>query len=250
MENDDIDPARYGRSFADVYDEWYADSFDTGTAVATIVDLADGAPVLELGAGTGRLAIPLASGGLEVVALDASVEMLDRLRSADRTGLVEPVMADMTSFAGSVAGRRFGAVVCAFNTILNLPTEAAIDACLTDVASVLSPRGVVAIEAIVPADPADVPSRSLTPARVRSDSVVFVETHFDAASGRLHGRHVEVSGGTVRTRPWSIILVGPERLDAAAASAGLVRLDRWSDWSRTPFDDGSTAHVSIYVAGP
>ena len=250
MHTDRTDPARYGRSFADVYDEWYADAFDTDGAVAAIVALAAGAPVLELGAGTGRLAIPLAAAGLEVVALDASAEMLDRLRINDRSGLVEPVLADMSSFAESMTTRRFGVVVCACNTILNLSDEAAIAACLTDAAAVLQPGGVVMIEAIVPADPADVPIRSLTPARVRTDTVVFVETHVDTTTGRLEGRHVQIAAGAVQTRPWSIVLCGPERLDAAATLAGLVRRDRWSDWSGHEFDDASTMHVSIYTTGP
>lgn len=250
MHTDRTDPARYGRSFADVYDEWYADAFDTDGAVAAIVDLAGGAAVLELGAGTGRLAIPLAVTGLEVVALDASVEMLDRLRDNDRAGLVEPVLADMSDFARSMATRRFGAVVCACNTILNLSDEVAVASCLADAAAVLEPGGVVVIEAVVPADPADVPTRSLTAARVRTDSVVFVETHVDPATGRLEGRHVEIAAGQVRTRPWSIVLCGPERLDAAARGAGLVLRDRWSDWSGHGFDDASMMHVSIYTAGP
>lgn len=250
MHTDRNDPTRYGRSFADVYDDWYAGAFDTEGAVAVIVDLAAGSPVLELGAGTGRLAIPVAATGLEVVALDASIEMLDRLTANDRAGLVEPVVADMASFAAALPHRRFGVVVCAFNTILNLADDAAIAACLADVAAVLQSDGVVVIEAIVPADPTEVPNRSLTPAQVCTDAVVFVETHVDASTGRLEGRHVEIAAGTVRTRPWSIVLCGPERLDAAATSAGLVRRDRWSDWSGRGFDDASTMHVSIYTAGP
>ena len=250
MDEDAPDPARYGRSFADVYDEWYADSFDTDAAVDSLIRLADGAPVLELGAGTGRLAIPLAEAGLEVVALDASTEMLDRLRANDRSGLVERVQADMSSFAAVVAGRRFGVVVCAFNTILNLADDDAIVGCLTDAAAVLGPGGSVVIEAIVPADPGDVPVRSLTPAQVHSAAVVFVETRLDTTTGRLEGRHVEISAGVVRTRPWSIVLCGPDRLDTLAARAGLRRQRRWRDWSELDFDDDSTSHVSIYVAGP
>lgn len=250
MEGTDVDPTRYGRSFADVYDDWYADAFDTDAAVAALVELAAGAPVLELGAGTGRLAIPLAATGLEVVALDASIEMLDRLQANDRAGLVEPLWADMSSFAAALPDRRFGLVVCAFNTILNLADDAAIAACLADVTEVLQPGGIVVIEAIVPADPIDVPSRSLTPAHVRTDAVVFVETILDPSTGRLEGRHVEIGEGAVRTRPWSIVLRGPEALDAAATEAGLRLRERWSDWSATPFGDDSDTHVSIHSLAP
>ena len=73
------DPARYGEAFADVYDDWYAGSFDTEGAVATLADLAGPGPVLELGVGTGRLALPLAARGLTVVGVDASSSMLEKL---------------------------------------------------------------------------------------------------------------------------------------------------------------------------
>ena len=54
----------YGESFADVYDDWYADVSDVNATVATIARLAGDGPVLELGVGPGRLAIPLAAAGV------------------------------------------------------------------------------------------------------------------------------------------------------------------------------------------
>ena len=57
---DGYDDATYGDRFADVYDDWYDDPAGTDRAVATLYDLAAGGPVLELGVGTGRLALPLA----------------------------------------------------------------------------------------------------------------------------------------------------------------------------------------------
>ena len=72
----------YGDAFADVYDDWYHDISDVDGTVDLLADLAAGfagLPVLELGVGTGRLALPLASRGYEVIGLDASQAMLAKL---------------------------------------------------------------------------------------------------------------------------------------------------------------------------
>lgn len=242
----DRDPTLYGRSFADVYDEWYSESFDTDATVAAISRLAQGGAVLELGAGTGRLALPLSNLGADVIALDASDEMLRRLRDRDRLGRVTTVVADMAVFGdlADVRDRRFGAVVCACSSILNLPDEGSIGRCLAAATTVLAPDGVVVIEAIVPAD--DVPVSTLSPARVRSDAAVFVETRFDPRTRRVSGSHIEVTDGEITTRPWSVVFVDVDRFDVLAAAAGLRLRERWSDWSGSPFDDDSGSHVSIY----
>lgn len=252
MDRPEDDASRYGRSFADVYDDWYASAFDTGATVATLVQLAGGGSLLELGAGTGRLAIPIAETGVEVVALDSSEEMLDRLRAHDTEGRVTTVLADMVSIGDdpSLRDRRFDVIACACSSILNLPDRGAVARCIAGARRLLAPEGVLVIEAIVPADAESIPDRSLTPARVRSDAAVFVETRFDASTGRLHGCHVEVGDGVVHSRPWAVVLCGLERFDESAAAAGLELVDRWSDWAGTPFDEDAGTHVSIWRRRP
>lgn len=252
VQPDDRDPARYGRSFADVYDTWYAAAFDTEAALTLLRHLAGDGCVLELGAGTGRLAIPLARDGLDVVALDSSPEMLDRLRAHDPARLVTTVLADMADpdRVGELGNRRFDVIACACSSVLNLPDVDSIGRCIARAARLLTSDGVLVIEAIVPADAAAIPRRSLTPAQVRSDAAVFVETEFDPSTARLHGRHIEVGDGSVTTRPWSVVLCDPERFDSLAADAGLVLAERWADWARTPFDDVSATHVSVWRRSP
>jgi SAM-dependent methyltransferase len=244
------DPSQYGRSFADVYDDWYADSFDTDGAVAALQELAGRGPVLELGVGTGRLAVPLARRGLRVVGVDASVEMIERLRRSADGGSLDAIVGDMelTCEVVAAAGHHvpFSLVFCAFNTILNLPSEAAVTRCLRGSRQVLADDGLVVIEAVVPVEESLIPDRSLTPARVTSSSVVFVETTYDRSARRIVGRHVEILDRTVTVRPWSVLMLTTAQLDRAATSAGLMLHDRWSDWSATPFDDRSSTHVSIY----
>lgn len=245
------DPSTYGRSFADVYDSWYANSFDTDGAVDSLTRLAATGPVLELGVGTGRLALPLAKTGLRVVGLDASSEMLSMLQLADPSSSVIPVLGDMADIENSLSDAEiadaFSLIFCAFNTLLNLGSFDALTRCLRGSRERLLPEGRVVIEAFVPIDQSAIPAISLTPARVTSDAAVFIETTFNASTSQLHGRHIEVHPGSVVVRPWSVLICGTNELDSAAETAGLVLTERFSDWTGTPFTDESAAHVSIYA---
>ena len=62
----------YGDAFADVYDDWYGGVTDVESTVQLVADLAaPGGRVLELGVGTGRLAVPIAARGFDVHGVDA-----------------------------------------------------------------------------------------------------------------------------------------------------------------------------------
>ena len=106
------------------------DTIPGGDDVSFFRDLArraDG-PVLELGCGTGRVAIPLAEAGLDVVGLDRSAAMLAvaterrRVLPADVRRRIRFVEGDMTDFH---LPRRFGLVFAAFRVFMVLPDEAA-----------------------------------------------------------------------------------------------------------------------------
>ncbi len=245
-----FDPGTYGRSFADVYDSWYATAFETDAAVAALVSMAGDGPILELGVGTGRLALPIARAGIRVVGIDASTEMLEHLRIADTDGLVRTTLGDMADVDRALSNfgidDRFTVVFSAFNTILNLADFDSVVSCLRASRDRLQPDGRIAIEAFVPTDLDLIPRNSLSPARVESDAAVFIETAFDPISQRLRGRHIEVRPGQVTARPWMVLILGPSDLDRAAHEAGLELIDRQCDWSGRPFTDASTAHVSIY----
>ena len=249
--NESSDPSIYGRSFADVYDDWYATSFETDAAVAALVQLSGAGPVLELGVGTGRLALPIARTGLRVVGLDASQEMLDNLERLDPTRSVVPVLGDMANIEHSLRSAdltdRFSLVFCAFNTMLNLESFDALAQCFQGSRDFLLPDGRIVVEAFVPIDESMIPEQSLSPARVESDAAVFIETTYDRSTSRLHGRHIEVQPGVVRVRPWSVLICGPEQLDAAARTAGLGLLQRQSDWNGSSFTNESATHISIYA---
>lgn len=239
------DDATYGDAFADVYDEWYADVTDVEATVAALARLAEGGAVLELGVGTGRLAVPLAStgrdAGITVTGIDTSEAMLDRLRQRDPDGLVTPVHGSM---ADPLPGGPYRLVFAAYNTIFNLRTPATLGACFAAVANVLEPGGRFVVEAFVPGegDSTDVSVRSLTADRV----VLSVSLHH-GRSQVAEGQFVEFTeAGGVRLRPWSIRYARPHELDALATGAGLSVEHRWADFDGSTFVPSSERHVSVY----
>lgn len=240
----------YGEAFADVYDDWYADVSDVAATVDTVAELArrsGGTRVLELGVGTGRLALPIAATGLEVHGVDASESMLERLRTKPGADRLHLVLGDMVDDAPPGP---FDVVLVAYNTFFNLPSEQRQALALRTIADRLAPAGRLAIEVFVPDDAA--PAGSTVSVRsLEADRVVLSVERHHPGQQRAEGQFVELSeAGGVRLRPWSIRWARPEQLDAMALRAGLVLEERWSGFERAPFDDDSTRHVSIYRIDP
>jgi len=243
-----FDAGTYGRSFADVYDEWYPGDEATDAAVAALSDLAGpGGRILELGVGTGRLALPLAAAGHPVTGMDASEEMLERLRGKLRGGdaTVEVVHGDVGDPHQWPAGP-FDVVVAAFNMVFNLPSEQDQARCFDAAAGVLAPGGTLVVEAFVPA-PLPERDRRLEVREVTASRVVLIATDADPSTGVVVGQHVElVDGEPVRLRPWRLRVAPPADLDRLAAAAGLELAARHADWKGAPFDPHGATHVSRY----
>ncbi len=239
------DASTYGEGFADVYDEWYGEISDAAATVEVLADLAAGGPVLELGVGTGRLAIPLAARGLEVHGVDASPAMLERLAAKPGGGAVHVVVADFTEVGVEVAGG-FAVAFVAFNTLFNLPSADAQAHCFAAVADRLRPGGAFVVEAFIP-DPDAAPSGGgLTTSSVGADRVVLQATMADPIAQTISGSTITISAGGVRMRPWHIRWATPDQLDEMAVGAGLVRRHRWASWDRSAHVSDDTRHVTVY----
>jgi SAM-dependent methyltransferase len=260
---DGYDATTYGRAFADVYDDWFGEVSDVDATVDGVLALLDehattaadpsrpasvaGRRVLELGVGTGRLALPLAARGAEVVGIDASPEMLARLAEKPGADAVVARLGDMADVGSLDLGPPFAVAFVAFNTFFNLTTRAAQVSCLRGVAAQLVPGGVFAVEAFVPPDPGTAPDAVVTPRTIAADRVVLTVARRDHESQTIAGQHIELTeAGGVRLRPWLVRYAAPRELDELAAEAGLALVRRSADWRGAPFDDESTAHVSVY----
>lgn len=251
---DGYEPGTYGRSFADVYDEWYSDVSDVDATVDGIAALvAPGSAVLELGVGTGRLALPLAARGLAVTGVDAAPEMLAQLARKPGAAQVRTVLADMAAIGdpvhdGTLAGP-FSLAFAAFNTFFNLTSADAQRACLRGAAARLAPGGRVVIEAFVPPEPGTAADSVVTPKTIDADRVVLTVARRDDAAQTIVGQHIEISEAGIRMRPWQVRYAAPRELDELAAAAGLTLERRTEDWRGTPFGPDSVSHVSVYRTG-
>jgi SAM-dependent methyltransferase len=241
----------YGDRFADVYDEWYQNVSDVEATVAAITAWCPGGRVLELGVGTGRLAIPLAEAGLEVDGIDASQAMLSRLAANDPERRVRPHLGDMLTDAPRGP---FDAILIAYNTIFNLPGPDQQRELCRAMAERLNPAGRFIVEAYIP-DPfsgseADSDRRRDGEVRLRSmtvDQVVLSVSRHNPVTGHAEGQFIEITeAGGVRLRPWSIRSLAVAELDQMAQAAGLVLEERWQDFGGREFTEHSDRHVSIY----
>lgn len=244
-----FDASTYGRSFADVYDDWYPSDDATDDAVERLDALVGAGPgdVLELGVGTGRLALPLAARGHRVQGIDSSEEMLDLLgaKQRDNEPQVEVHLGDLASAERWPDGP-FDLVVAAFNMVFNLTGDGDARALFDAASTSLRDGGRFVVECFVPArfDDAD---RRLELRSVELDRVVLIATTADPVTSIVTGQHIELRDGQpVRLRPWRIRVAVPAELDALADAAGLELESRHADWSGTPFDADSAAHVSVY----
>ena len=239
----DYDDATYGEAFADVYDEWYADIGDLDATTRTLAELAAGGAVLELGVGTGRIAIPLAGEVGAMYGVDTSGAMLERLAAKPGADRVEAVHADMVD--GLPEGP-FALVFVAYNTFFNLRTAARQQDCFRAVAERLAPGGVFVIEAFVP-NPAQTSAPEVGVRSITADRVVLSISTADPHAQTAWGQYVDITEtGGVRLRPWSIRWATPVELDEMAVAAGLVFEQRWAGFDRSPFDLNSPRHVSVY----
>lgn len=239
-----FDPATYGDAIADVYDDWYADASDVEGTVATITELAGGGPVLELGIGTGRLALPLAAAGVEVHGVDASAAMVDQLRTKPGGDAVPVLVDDFSERLPEVQGG-FAVVLVAFNTLLNLTAPGAVERCLALVAAHLRPAGAFVVEAFVPS--VDLVASGVDVRRVDADEVVLSVFRRGPDGSTVVGSLVSLTeAGGVRLRPWAVRPIGPEALDGLAGTAGLVLDRRDGGWRGEAYDERSDRHVTIY----
>src|SRR4051812_19070184 len=116
-------------------------------AVEFLAELAGGGAALELGVGTGRIALPLARRGVRVHGIDLSEAMVARLLAKPGGERIRVTIGD---FATTVAGDGFSLAYLVFNTIMNLTTQDEQVACFRNVAAQLEPGGCFVVEVGVP----------------------------------------------------------------------------------------------------
>jgi hypothetical protein len=241
---DDYTDATYGDRIAAIYDDWIRiPPEETERAIDCLAALAGGGAVMELGIGTGRIAIPLAARGVAVHGIDASEAMVAQLR-AKPGGEHIPVTID--SFVEITVEGQFNLIYVVFNTFFGLRSQDEQVRCFASVAARLSLDGVFVLEAFVP-DPTRFVRGQLTQtSEVGSDHVRFDVSRHDPVSQRVRSQHVVMRESGIRLCPVEIRYAWPSELDLMARLAGLRLHARWGGWDRRPFTATSSGHISIY----
>jgi SAM-dependent methyltransferase len=220
--------------------------------------------ILELGAGSGRVTIPLARDGHRVTALDQAPAMISRL--ADRVAAlpaaardrVEIVRADLRSF--DLGRRRFPLVLAAFNVFEHLYTRGEVDACLTRIRDHLAPGGALAFDVQLPdlawlsRDPVKrwAKTRFTDPSTGRAmfystnhdydpvGQIALIRLYYDPVDGGPGGRVVKLS-----QRKFF-----PAELEALIAHAGLQLVERYGSFSMGPLEISSESQICICEVAP
>jgi SAM-dependent methyltransferase len=242
----DYDAATYGDRIAEVYDEWFGVPSDTEDTVAFLSDLAGPGPVLELGIGTGRIALPLAQRGYEVHGVDASEAMVEKLRVKNGA---EGLPVTIGDFAQLDVEGEFSLVYVAFNTFFALPSQEDQVRCFSNVSRRLRQGGVFVIEAFVPDMARWDQNQRVETRHLGDDSVVLDAASHDPVEQRVASNHLLISEAGVKMYPVRLRYAWPSELDLMARLAGLRLRERWGGWRREPFSATSVKHVSVYEQG-
>ena len=234
------------------FDEAVAAGYDTSPfeefrpdvierTVAFLAELAGSGAALELGIGTGRIALPLSERGVRVHGIDISPAMVARLRAKAGADAIDVTIGD---FATTAVDGCFALAYLVYNAITNLTTQDEQVACFQNVARHLEPGGCFVIEVTVP-ELQRLPPGETARVFAFSPSHVGVD-EIDVVTQRSVSHHYWVGDGRGGVFSAPFRYVWPSELDLMARLAGLTLRERLRGWDREPFAADSRRHVSVW----
>jgi SAM-dependent methyltransferase len=235
----------FDESIAARYDDESAAMFDpevVDPVVDVLAGLAGGGRALELGIGTGRIALPLAQRGVEVHGIELSRAMVARMRDKAGGSDIDVTIGD---FAVARAPGSFAVAYLVFNTIMNLTTQEAQVACFRNVAAHLETGGCFVVEVAIPDLRRLPPGETIRPFDVGEDHLGFDE--YDVANQRLTSHHFTRRDGSWERFSVPFRYIWPAELDLMAQLAGMSLRERWGGWKREPYTGDSRQHVSVWT---
>ncbi len=236
----------FGEDVAARYDDDVA-GFEP-TVLDPVVDFlferARGGAVLELGIGTGRVAVPLARRGVRVHGIDLSPAMVARLQEKPEAVEIGVTMGD---FSTTKVDETFTLAYLVCNTIMNLTTQDAQIACFENVAAHLEPGGCFVIEVGLPELQRLPFGETIRPFHFSETRVGLDE--YDVANQGLISHHYREVDGTFEKMSIPFRYVWPAELDLMARLAGMSLRERWSGWKGEPFTSESAKLVAVWEKG-
>ena len=199
---------------------------------------------LELGIGTGRIALPLAQRGIPVAGIDISRAMVARLAAKPGGENIEVTIGD---FAHTRVSGEFSLVYLVFNTIMNLTSQQAQVDCFRNAASHLASGGCFVIEVAIP-DLQRIPVGETTVV-FRSDDTGWGLDEYDIATQSQTSHHLDIVDGRIEQFSIPFRYVWPSELDLMAELAGMSLRERYGSWDGDPFTSDSRQHISVWEKG-
>lgn len=233
----------WGDNIASKYDSLFGRTFDVEATVDFLLDESGPGPMLELGVGTGRVALPLVEHGVNVHGIDASQSMIDQLRAKPGGEEIDVRVGD---FGEASLGGPYGLVFVVFNTFFALTSQDIQVRCFKNVASALHSDGCFVLEVFVPDQTRWSQHQRVGVDVVGVDSLTLEASRHDPVNQRVEAQQVVFSQVGVRLYPVYLRYAWPAELDLMAELAGLRLRGRWGSWARDPFTSDSKSHVSVY----
>jgi SAM-dependent methyltransferase len=236
--------AGYGKSWAPYYDDIFS---GVDHEVGLLASLAgEPARALELGIGSGRVAIPLTKAGVEVAGIDASDDMISLLRAKPGGDEITVIRGD---FADVAVDGKYPLIYLPFNTLFALTTQERQIECFANVATALEPGGRFVLDTFVPdLKRWDHHSTRMGVSSISSDTAHAYELSInDPLTQTTKSHHVRtLEDGSTVTLPIDIRYAWPAEMDLMARLASLDLEYRWGWYDKRPFTAESGQHVSVY----
>ena len=244
----EYDETTYGERIAEVYDLLYGKRDNPETVADFLAPLAGNRRALELGIGTGRIAIPLAARGVRVMGIDASPAMVAKMRAKPGGADIPVVMGNFADV--KVSGGGFGLVYIAFSTLFALPNQDEQLRCFQRVAKRILPGGAFLVEAFNPDHSLLAQRQRVAAADVGTDHALLDLVTNDVVNQTVRAQHILFTADAVQMYPVQLRFAYPSELDLMARLAGMRLRERHGGWDRSLFTAVSPVHISVYELGP
>jgi SAM-dependent methyltransferase len=209
-----------------------------------LAKLAGTGHALDLGPGTGRVALPLARRGIPVTALDISPTVIENISAAAQELPIDLVVGDMADFTLRTT---FDVVYSTWSTFFALLTQEEQASCFQCVSAALSPTGSFVVDVFSPINDPGVRSQSTVSVRAAEDDHVDLSyMRHRSVAQRIRFQEVRITASGNRLTPVDIRYAWPSEIDLMARLAGLRLTARYADWSGQPFLSSSYRNIAVY----
>jgi ubiquinone/menaquinone biosynthesis C-methylase UbiE len=244
----EYDETTYGERIAEVYDLFYGKRDNPETIADFLAPLAGKRRALELGIGTGRIAIPLAARGVRVMGIDASPAMVAKMRTKQGGADIQVVMGNFAEV--KVSGGGFGLVYVVSSTLFALLNQDEQLRCFQRVAKRLLPQAAFVVEAFNPDHSILAQRQRVTAVDVGPDHALLDLATNDVVNQTVRAQHILFTARGAQMYPVQLRFAYPSELDLMARLSGMRLRERYGGWDRSLFTAASPVHVSVYELQP